>query len=327
MDYCTEDGCDRPVFTKKSGFCQRHYDRARTARLAAARPAVEPVRDTPCRECGGQGYHRVDDGVLCQRHWDMLRRRGTTEPARAESKPDATCTVQDCGSVVHATGLCQPHYRQQRRRTLDPQVGQRKPGPAPREGATPHQRLTDEDKAARRAARKAAKTICVNNHELTEQNSYVTSKGQKVCRICTRNAQQRFHGRPETGDAPVGPRNAEKTHCKWGHEYAVHGRVKADGARMCVPCHRESTLMRTYDFARGQYDAMHAEQDGCCAICRRKLEEGKNLHVDHDHATGVVRGLLCTSCNNGLGRFDDDPALFDVAAAYIRRHRVDAKTS
>lgn len=211
---------------------------------------------------------------------------------------------------------------------MDPQVGQRKPGPKG-SGKPSHQKMSDEEKAARRAARKAAKTHCVNDHELTEQNSYVTAKGQKVCRICTRNAQQRFHGRPEAGDAPVGPRNADKTHCPRDHEYTPENTYVVGGsARRCKTCARDDRLKYLYGLQPGGYEQMLAEQNGACAGCRRVLDE-ENLHVDHDHACcatkrscgDCVRGLLCDDCNLVLGRLRDNVATLRRLADYVERNR------
>jgi len=60
---------------------------------------------------------------------------------------------------------------------------------------------------------------------------------------------------------------------------------------------------------------MFAEQDGLCAICR----EAKAEHVDHDHNTGRVRGLLCFNCNGALGQFRDRDDLMLRAIAYLGR--------
>ena len=73
------------------------------------------------------------------------------------------------------------------------------------------------------------------------------------------------------------------------------------------------------------YQRMHDEQAGLCACCGRPeqaVRGGKEmwLAVDHCHSTGRVRGLLCTNCNNGLGRFRDDPSLLRRAAEYLERH-------
>ena len=64
---------------------------------------------------------------------------------------------------------------------------------------------------------------------------------------------------------------------------------------------------------------MVLDQKGCCAICLKNPESGR-LQVDHDHVTKEIRELLCHRHNKALGLFDDDPALLERAAAYLRRH-------
>jgi len=56
-------------------------------------------------------------------------------------------------------------------------------------------------------------------------------------------------------------------------------------------------------------------QRGRCAICRNTLDRP---HVDHDHETGKVRGILCPNCNVGLGHFASDPVRLRRAIAYVR---------
>jgi hypothetical protein len=61
---------------------------------------------------------------------------------------------------------------------------------------------------------------------------------------------------------------------------------------------------------------MLVAQGGVCAICN----VAPAVHVDHDHATGAVRALLCFNCNGGLGQFKDDPELLHAAAYYVQFH-------
>lgn len=166
-------------------------------------------------------------------------------------------------------------------------------------------------------------THCENDHELTPENTYVyppgsKAAGKRVCKVCRRNSQQRYKGRPVSGDVPVGVWNRNKTHCPQQHPYAKFGRRNNDGSRFCTICHRAGRIRRTYGLEPQQWDALVLEQEGRCAIC---LAEHGDLHVDHDHATGAARGLLCPSCNNGLGRFEDDPERLERGAAYVRHHR------
>ncbi len=84
-------------------------------------------------------------------------------------------------------------------------------------------------------------------------------------------------------------------------------------------------LKAVYGLTLLEYKYMNAIQAGVCAIC--KYPETSNhsvmktpmpLAVDHDHNTGDIRGLLCQTCNQTLGRFKEDPSRFERAAEYIR---------
>jgi hypothetical protein len=79
----------------------------------------------------------------------------------------------------------------------------------------------------------------------------------------------------------------------------------------------ERHLKRTYGITQAVKDRRQRQQFGCCAICGKPPEPGKKLHVDHDHATGEVRGLLCDLCNRGLGFFKDNPQALRNAARYL----------
>jgi hypothetical protein len=84
-------------------------------------------------------------------------------------------------------------------------------------------------------------------------------------------------------------------------------------------------VLRQYGLTPEQYDEMIAKQDGRCAICGQfpgttMGVDRHNLTVDHDHATGAVRELLCDFCNRGLGIFRDDPDTLIAAAMYLLKH-------
>ena len=77
-----------------------------------------------------------------------------------------------------------------------------------------------------------------------------------------------------------------------------------------------------YGIDREQLNDMLLNQGGLCAICLCQLEIGpkKTYHVDHNHTTGKVRGLLCPGCNLGLGAFRENPFKLRQAARYIEEN-------
>lgn len=84
---------------------------------------------------------------------------------------------------------------------------------------------------------------------------------------------------------------------------------------------RAYDLKIDYGMTVDEYEVMRIVQNYRCAICGKNEEAERygKLHIDHDHETGKVRGLLCTACNHGLGRFEDSPERLEIAADYLRR--------
>lgn len=82
---------------------------------------------------------------------------------------------------------------------------------------------------------------------------------------------------------------------------------------------RRARVLRRHGLAPDAYDAMLSGQGGGCAICGVEPEEGKFLHIDHDHETEAVRGLLCKRCNMAIGLLADDPDRVIAAAMYLAR--------
>ena len=82
---------------------------------------------------------------------------------------------------------------------------------------------------------------------------------------------------------------------------------------------RDLYYRRTYGLSADEVDSMLEAQGGGCAICGQRPDRLASLHLDHDHATGAIRGFLCVSCNQGLGQFRDDPRLLASAIEYLQR--------
>lgn len=79
-------------------------------------------------------------------------------------------------------------------------------------------------------------------------------------------------------------------------------------------------MLRTFGMTEADYNRLFNAQQGGCAICWER-QHGRRLAVDHNHKTGIARGLLCVKCNAGLGMFKDDAQRLGWAIDYLREHR------
>lgn len=103
-----------------------------------------------------------------------------------------------------------------------------------------------------------------------------------------------------------------KEHYKANRE-SVLGRQRL---RQHAGYNRSADLKRKFGITVEDYDKMLLDQGGTCKICKR-AETARRLAVDHDHNTGEVRGLLCSTCNQGLGMFRDSVELLNSAVDYL----------
>lgn len=96
-------------------------------------------------------------------------------------------------------------------------------------------------------------------------------------------------------------------------------RVKPEGRAV----QRRGQLKYKYNITPEQYEAMLVLQNYKCAICKTDSPGGSSnkFHIDHDHLTKQIRGLLCHSCNVGQGFFKDDPELLIIAANYLLKYK------
>ena len=159
---------------------------------------------------------------------------------------------------------------------------------------------------------------CSKCGELKTFNEFYAMKGMKDgyrndCKLCNLAAKhERYRKNPkQTIDRVQQWRESNKDrYLAYQAEYRQRPDRKAAG--------RAGHLKRKFGISPEQYEEMLKAQRGGCAICGRVPEAGKTFHVDHDHDTGAVRGLLCQPCNHALGLFQESSLVVDRARTYLQ---------
>jgi hypothetical protein len=156
---------------------------------------------------------------------------------------------------------------------------------------------------------------CKNGkHEMTQANTYMRPNGGRMCRACARARSRKWSANNPEKNLAMQRKwrvdNLEKCRAK-GRKW------RSENLSAC----RESWLRYRFGISIEDYSRMFEQQGGRCAICQRhQTELKKTLHVDHDHKTGEVRGLLCVRCNSsGLGAFSDSREVVERALDYLAR--------
>mgnify|MGYP001575496867 CR=1 FL=1 len=122
------------------------------------------------------------------------------------------------------------------------------------------------------------------------------------------------------GDATYNQKSLARRRLRYATDpvYRDRKRANAKRSRLNNPAARDRLEMLKYGITLEQRDAMLADQGGCCAICKTtEPGRGKAWNVDHCHATGQVRGLLCVRCNFVGGHAKDKVDVLVNAAVYL----------
>jgi len=84
-------------------------------------------------------------------------------------------------------------------------------------------------------------------------------------------------------------------------------------------------MFERYGITPSDWQTLFEAQGECCAICKSKDAKGNHgtFHIDHCHTTGNIRGLLCDTCNRGLGLFYDNKELLLAAIEYLEENDED----
>jgi len=79
---------------------------------------------------------------------------------------------------------------------------------------------------------------------------------------------------------------------------------------------KNNYYQNTYNITLEEWNQMYVEQNGRCGCCGQHID-AKDMHTDHNHSNGEVRGLLCQGCNIGLGHLGDSPSILKKAYSYL----------
>ncbi len=141
------------------------------------------------------------------------------------------------------------------------------------------------------------KTHCIHGHEYTPENTIITAKGHRKCRMCS------YLDNKKRRSEDYKPKTKEERAKKITNTSIFH-------------------KVKKYGLTVEDYNQMYQEQEGSCAICgEHQSKLTQSLSVDHCHLTNDIRGLLCTKCNSAIGFLNDDINLVAKALDYLNKYK------
>lgn len=237
---------------------------------------------------------------FCRACYYRLKKTGSLEYKR-KGKPPKSCTFDDCSKPAVAKGYCDAHYRHHM-----------KYGDAVSAFGYGDRRKHPLYDAWRQQVRCASGRVA----EWDDFWSFVDFARDKPVKHIARRYEE---------DRPWGPANfywhAPIASSKDKKEYARAWRKKNPIAS------KAHSLKKVFGITIQQYMTMYDTQYGRCAICGKPgmtyagvSGRSDTLVVDHCHATGKIRSLLCAQCNKGIGCFNESPHLMLQAVSYLKRY-------
>jgi hypothetical protein len=163
--------------------------------------------------------------------------------------------------------------------------------------------------------KKCANEECVNKiDEKPRQRKYCSRK------CCDRVSYLKHRDKKIRKAKEYCGRNKEKTELYQSGYRLEHKEKTKEYDRNRVKT--KSRLKIDYGITLADWEGMLTKQEGRCAICGiHQSELKRGLAVDHNHNTGIVRGLLCHRCNIGIGYFHDDAELIKKSIAYLEKEK------
>lgn len=152
-----------------------------------------------------------------------------------------------------------------------------------------------------------------NQKYCSKKCQIAVSNKKRIDKRCEERGRARMVGICRTCGADFKKKNRADAFCS--------DQCRQQGKSNVTP-YKDQYRLRRYNLSEEQYKALTARAGGQCEICgvaEVQAPKGR-LHIDHDHSTGKVRGLLCQRCNHGLGLFQDRVALLNRASEYLSRN-------
>lgn len=185
----------------------------------------------------------------------------------------------------------------------------------------PESAFYKNDKTACKECRKSnqkAMRESLNSHNIRQCTKCFAMKdrsefysGCRYCKSCQNEITNGHRDKRKANDAAGVPRKCAV--CK--KEKSGQAAFGTGGATYCLGCSSKKRRVDKYSLSSGQIASVESSTN--CSICKRQFRSKRDKHVDHCHASGAIRGILCSSCNTAIGKMQDSVVLLQSAISYL----------